>query len=435
MDARASLILLLCVCVVLGVARSDLRLPGAGEEAGVEISFWNGFTGPDGRTMLRMIRDFNEAHPDVRVTMQRMAWATYYNKLMVACIDGRGPDLFIIHASTLPRMERAGFISPAEDFYDEVEGPPLSDFDPHLLEQLEFGGHLLGLPLDIHPQGLYGNVDLLREAGFVDEEGNARLPADREEFLELARLGNRDLDGDGRNDVWGYNYTFWRMNLQSLIPQFGGRYMDEEGRCDLAHPGNVEALDFLTMLHRDLQVVPEPENTLGWIGFRQKKVAMVFDGVYMLGDLQRLDDLEVIGAPIPVIGSQPGTLGDAHVACIRKGVSPEQREAAIRFIRYLSNESLTWAGAGQVPARRSVRETEGFRALPIQYAFSKQVPHVMFPPKTPVLFEIQLELDLAVEKAFRGRASPREALEVATRNVQAYLDRDARLVADMEGAP
>jgi multiple sugar transport system substrate-binding protein len=162
---------------------------------------------------------------------------------------------------------------------------------------------------------------------------------------------------------------------------------------------------------------------------------MVFDGVYMLGDLERLDDLEVIGAPIPVIGSRPGTLGDSHVVCIRKGVPAEKREAAIRFIRFLSDESLTWAGAGQVPARRSVRETPGFKALPIQHAFARQVPHVMYPPKTPVLFEIQLELDLAVEKAFRGRTTPKEALEAATRNVQAYLDRDARLVDDAGGAP
>jgi len=67
-----------------------------------------------------------------------------------------------------------------------------------------------------------------------------------------------------------------------------------------------------------------------------------------------------------------------------------------------------------------------FKAMPVQYAFSKQVPYVMYPPRTTVLFELQLEIDLAVEKVIRGRANPREALDIANANVQKFLDRDAQ---------
>ena len=48
------------------------------------LRFWNGFTGPDGRTMLGLVKRFNEQNPDVHVVMQRMEWGTYYNKLFVA---------------------------------------------------------------------------------------------------------------------------------------------------------------------------------------------------------------------------------------------------------------------------------------------------------------------------------------------------------------
>lgn len=435
MDARASLLALFGCCVLLGLARSDLSLPIAGGEPVRHLSFWNGFTGPDGRTMLRMIRDFNDGHPSIEVTMQRIEWATYYNKLIVACLDGRGPDVFVIHASTLARMERAGFISPADDFFDEQSGPPLADFDPNLIEQLRYGGGLLGLPLDIHPQGLYGNAEMLRKVGYVDEEGNARLPADRDEFLDLAARVKQDLNPGEQTEFWGFAYTFWRMNLMTLMPQFGGRYLDEEGRSDLDNPRNVEALEFLGDLLHEHRLVPTPDGGFvggGWVGFRQRKVAMVFDGVYMLGDLKRIPDLEIVAAPIPRIGPNPGTLADSHVLCVQAGLDPDRRAAAVEFIRHLSDHSLQWADAGQVPARRSVRETEQFRNLEVQYAFSKQVPYVMFPPKSPVLFEIQLELDLAVEKVFKGRATAKEALETAARNVQTSMDRDARQSATRE---
>jgi len=70
----------------------------------IELRFWNGFTGPDGRTMLAIVKKFNEGNPDVHVTMQRMEWATYYNKLMVAAVDGRGPEMFIIHGSAAMQL-------------------------------------------------------------------------------------------------------------------------------------------------------------------------------------------------------------------------------------------------------------------------------------------------------------------------------------------
>jgi multiple sugar transport system substrate-binding protein len=406
----------------MGLLRGDVSF-GRSSAHRVNISFWNGFTGPDGRTMLEMIRVFNKQNPDIEVSMQRMDWATYYNKLMVAAVDGRGPQVFIIHASTLPRMERAGFVAPINDLLSGPESIPEADFDSYVLDQTRFGEKLRGIPLDIHPQGLYCNADALKSAGFVNPDGTARAPKNGVEFLDLARKLKVDSNGDGMADTWGFALTMWRNNFQALMPQFGGRYLDEAGRADLDNPGNVRALEFLARLGKD-KLVPPPENGLGWVGFRQKKVAMVFDGVYMLGDLKRLNELKYIGAPIPQIGPRRGTMADSHVMCIREGLTPEVRAAARKFVRFLSDRSLEWAGAGQVPARRSVRAMPEFKALPVQSQFARQIPFMLYPPRTTALFEVTLEIDLAVEKVMRGRATPLEALKSANRNAQKFLDRD-----------
>jgi multiple sugar transport system substrate-binding protein len=215
----------------------------------------------------------------------------------------------------------------------------------------------------------------------------------------------------------------WQNNYQSLLPQFDGRYLDEHGNADLANPHNIEAMKFIASLK---PLVPPPENGLGWLGFRTQKVAMVWDGVYMLGDLKRLADMPYIGAPIPVIGRHPGTMADSHVLCMRRDLNPAERNAAERFIRFVSANSIEWAGAGQVPARRPVRASPEFRKMQVQYAFSQQIPWMMYPPRTPVLFEVSLEIQLAVEKVVRGRASPEEALRVANENAQRFIDTDRR---------
>src|SRR5262245_60289160 len=88
-------------------------LPTAGcGQAGqgvVTVRFWNGFTGPDGRTMLRLVKRFNQQNPDVHVLMQRMDWSTYYNKLFVAGLGHRAPELFVVHTRAMLRFARAGF--------------------------------------------------------------------------------------------------------------------------------------------------------------------------------------------------------------------------------------------------------------------------------------------------------------------------------------
>ena len=188
--------------------------------------------------------------------------------------------------------------------------------------------------------------------------------------------------------------------------------------------GNVAALSFMNYLMNTLKLVPAPEANAGWVTFRQKHSAMVWEGVYMVGDLARLADLHYRGAPIPQIGPHPGTLADSHVLCIRERLNPKQRDAVERFIKFLSANSLEWAKAGQVPARLSVRNQPAFKDLQVQYAFSQQIPYMVYPPRTTVLFELTQEVDLAVEKVLRGRATPQQALDVANDNLKKIVDRD-----------
>jgi len=423
MGIKSSLGLLFAIALVLGLVRSDFSFKSKAHGPRVELSFWNGFTGPDGIVMLGLVRRFNEENPDIQVTMQRMDWATYYNKLMVAALDDRGPEVFVLQSSWLTRMNRAGFVARINDVYAGEKGVPANDFDPQVIQQVHVGDAYIGVPLDIWPFGLYSNADELKAAGFVDAQGNARPPTTKVEFLKAAST-LQHMGPDGHPDVWGYALTNWRFNFQALLTQFDGYYFNKQGRADLANPGNVAALTFMASLNEGKRLIPPPENGLGWVGFRQKKVGMVIDGIFMVGDLLRLDDFHYVGAPLPVIGKHAGTLAESHTLCVRKALGERQSAAAKKFIRFLSDNSVEWAKAGQVPARRSVRDTEEFKKLPVQSAFAKQIPNMQYMPKTTVIFELNQELDFAVEKVIRGRSTPVAALEEANKHVQAFLDRD-----------
>ena len=408
---------------IIGMLRGDLACGAVSKSQKTEISFWNGFTGPDGRVMLEMIREFNLENPDVEVTMQRIPWGLYYNKVMVSGLDDRGPEVFVIHASALTRMHRAGVLANMNSLFEGPNAVPKVDFDPYVLDQTTFQSNHFAVPLDIHPQGMYCNAEMLKKIGMVDEKGKARAPEYRDEFIKAAHA-MMEPKGSDHPDQFGFALTAWQNNFMSLMPQFDGRFLDENGKCDLNNPNNIKALEFLGALRKEEKLIPPPDNQMGWVGYRQKKVGMVWDGVYMLGDLLRLEGMKYLGAPIPIIGNHAGTLADSHCLCMKSNLSPKKREAGERFIHFLSANSLKWAGAGQVPARKSVRENPEFKKMQVQYAFSKQIPTMMYMPRITVLFEMGVEINLAVEKVIRGRTSAKEALEIANVNTQKAMDRD-----------
>lgn len=403
------------MAALLLLASSCDRRPAG--EAVIELRFWNGFTGPDGRTMLAMVRRFNESHPGIRVTMQRMDWATYYNKLFVAGRGGRTPDLFVVHTETLPRLRAGGFVRAIDD----LTGPgklDASDIDPNVWQASSHDGRHFGVPIDIHLDGMFYNRKLFRDAGIVDEHGEPKPPTNRQEFLDAVRK----LRATGPEN-WGFVFTWLRNNAYCLMRQHGGDVMDAKGRVTLDTPENAAALAFLRGLVND-GVAPTPENYDAWVGFLQGRVGIAFEGIYMLPDLRRQADLDYGAAPLPTLGDQPAAHASSHNVCVRADLSGKELDAASLFVKYLSDNSLDWADGGQVPVRRSLRDTDRFRAMKAQSAFAKQIPAAAYYPASPYVFEYEQEMDFAVERVLKGRLTAEAALKQAATAVDRVIDRN-----------
>jgi multiple sugar transport system substrate-binding protein len=404
---------------LLGALASIPLGAGCGLRRGnpITIRFWNGFTGPDGRSILRLVRQFNEKNPDVSVLMQRMDWGTYWNKLFVAGLGGRAPEVFVLHSRTLLRFARAGFCEPIETVLGDF---PTSDIDANVWQAAAVDGKHYGLPLDVHAMGMYYNKKLFREAGLDPE----KPPQTRDEFVEAIRRMKKP-GTNGQPDQWGYVFTNQETCTYTFLNQFGGAtFTPDKTTCTLTRPENVEAFRFCRSLIEQ-GIVPSPENFDSWIGFRQGRVGMVFEGIYMLADLQKQKDLEFGGAPVPQVSTTNAVWADSHNLCLKAGLAPHVQQAAWRFMRFLSDNSVDWAAGGQIPTRPSLRATKEFQSLAVPAAFARQIPYVRYQPQLPFIFEYMTEYNLAVEKILRGRAQPEEALQNAQTNVEKIMAREA----------
>jgi multiple sugar transport system substrate-binding protein len=389
------------------------------------INFWNGFTGPDGKAMEAVVRQFQQENPDVAVRMQIIPWGTYYDKLTLSLAYGGAPEVFILHAVRLPEFASFGVLRPLDDLYSSSR-PPLTarDFIAAPWNAMQYRGHRYALPLDVHPLGLYYNTALFKAAGIVDAQGRAKPPKNWDEFLEDARKMTKDTDGDGRPDQWGFVFTNQRSNWFTFSAQFGSGILTPNGRASMMDSsGDLTALHRMHDLIYTYHVAPKPEGIDAWLAFRQGKAAMAMEGIYMLASLEEQKGLPYAGAPVPQFGPKPAVWGGSHLLCQPSNIAPGKVGAAWRLMRFISDNSLIWAKGGQVPARLAVLHSPGFQALPVQSQFAKEVSYVQYESMSPRINALFPFVDPAIEAVLLDLQPPEAATADASRRINQVLKR------------
>ncbi len=281
------------------------------------IDFWNGFTGPDGKTMEKMVKQFQKENPDILVRMQIIPWGTYYDKLTLSLAYGGAPEVFIMHAARLPEFASFDTLQPLGPLFASAQ-PPLAakEFASVPWRATFYKGHQLALPLDVHPLGLYYNTKLFKEAGIVDAQGRAKPPRTLAEFLDAARRITKDTNKDGRPDQWGFVFTNQRSNWLTIAEQFGGGILSPDLKtCVMDSPANRQSLHLMHDFIYKYKIAPRPEGVDAWLAFRQGKVGMAMEGIYMLSSLEEQKGLDFAGAPAPQFGPRGAVWGGSHLLC------------------------------------------------------------------------------------------------------------------------
>lgn len=407
----------------LGCARHSRAEDAPGGK--ITLNFWNGFTGPDGKTMEAMVSRFQAENPDVVVKMQLIPWGTYYDKLTLSLAYGGAPEVFVVHAARLPEFASFDVLRPLDSLYASDSKPLVAaDFAPVPWAATFYKGRHVALPLDVHPIGLYYNTRLFQDAGIVDAHGQARPPTNWDEFVTDAKKLTKDTDGDGRPDQWGFVFTNQRTNWLTFAGQFGGGIMTADGkRSAMDSPGSLEASRRMRDLIVKYKVASTPEGFDAWLAFRQGKAAMAMEGIYMLQGLEEQKNLAFAGAPVPQFGPKKVVWGGSHLLCQPRGLSENRARAAWRLMRYLSDHSLEWARGGQIPARLAVRNSPEFAALPVQSQFARQLDKVRYEPLIPEDNSLMPFVDPAIESLLRGGQTPEDAMRDASRRINQRLSR------------
>jgi multiple sugar transport system substrate-binding protein len=404
-----------------GGSQSDLESAGSGGESyngpKVSLAFWNGFTGGDGPYMQELIDQFNSQEKNINVSMNTVEWEVYYQKVPAAVQSGKGPDLGIMHIDQLPTNAARGVVLALDDVANALKLKE-SDFIPTVWQAGLYNGKRYGIPLDIHPLGLYYNKTTMEEGGLDPDDP----PQTNDDYMAaLEQLKSKGIEGS-----WISPFLFsGGLTFQSLIYQFGGQlYNDDATEATFNSQAGVDALNWMVNLVTEGYSPKDVAQDAEYTAFTNGDNAFMWNGIWNINPLNDVKDLEWGAAPLPRIGSENGAWGGSHnfVIMNKRGQDPNKVAASKVFINWISEHSEEWAKAGQVPARNSVRDSRAFQSLKWQPVFAEEISYVNFTPPVPGIADVYTgSLDPAINEAVLLKKEPQAALDEAASKANQLL--------------
>lgn len=386
----------------------------------VTVTFWNGFTGGAGPTVLKqLVSEFNSSHKNIAINSVPMEWADIASKMPLAIKAGKGPDVTVVHGSDVATYAAQGLLLKADSIAKTLKMDD-SQFPQGLYKNGQYQGAQYALPWSVTPLGLYINKDVLKKAG-LDED---TVPTDAASMDKaLSALRAKGVQGE-----WVDPYFFTGvMQFESLLWQFGGTpYNSDVTKATFNSEAGVKALN--VMLSRIKQgdspakVAQDGDINALIAG----KTAFNWNGIWQTSN-SALQGKNWTAAAVPQIGTQKGVWSSSTDWAFvnNKGQDSNKTQAASVFVQWMNEHSLAWAETGELPATNSVRESSDLTSkYPNLKPFLAELDYAHFEQAAPGSTNADAEINTAVNEAILQKKSPQQALDDAAKQADQLLQQN-----------
>jgi multiple sugar transport system substrate-binding protein len=380
----------------------------------ITLTYWNGFTGPDGPTVTKLVNEFNKTHKNITIKMSIMPWDVFYQKLLPALAAGDGPDIEAMDTQDLPQYASKHVFVPLTSYYKS--SPDTSALAKGAVEGTVVDGTDYAVPVNFAPLMLYWNKALFAKAGLSGP------PANWTEWIsdlkKLSKPGSSPQYGIAMGD--NNTIPIWPIIMWE---NGGGVVNSGVTKSMLDDPATVSAVEQWSGLIIKDGITPK--NITGADAdslFQAQKAAMEVNGPWATtGYTQAKVNFGL--APVPAGPAGTITLADVVAMSINAKDSPAKVAAAETFFNYWNSKQaqITYAvGTGFVPTRTDITATD-LAANPdvalFEAAGAKAQPYELGTQYT------NIETDTwepAIEKILDG-ASVTATLSQASTQVNTYL--------------
>jgi multiple sugar transport system substrate-binding protein len=318
----------------------------------ITLTYWNGFTGPDGPTVTKLVNEFNSTHKNITIKMSIMPWDVFYEKLLPALAAGDGPNIEAMDTQELPQYAAKHVFLSLDSYYKSSSDTPY--LAKGAVEGTIVDGTEYAVPVNFAPLMLYWNKTLFAKAGLSGPPTNwTEWIAD---LKKLSKPGSSPQYGIAMGD--NNTIPVWPI----LLWENGGGIVNPGvTKGMLASPATESAVqEWSNLIIKDGIT---PKNITGADAdslFQAQKAAMEVNGPWATtGYAQAKVNFGL--APVPAGPTGTITLADVVAMSINAKDSPAQVAAAQTFFNYWNSKQtqISYAvGTGFVPTRTDVTAAE-----------------------------------------------------------------------------
>lgn len=390
------------------------------EKETVTIEYWHTYSDQEEKVLVEQIKPlFEEQNPGIELKITRMPYEGLEQQVIAGVAGEATPDLMRMDIIWVPKFAKLGALTDVStlDGFNEIkanvfEGPLATNY---------YDGGYYGVPVNTNTKIAIFNKKLMGEVGLTEAPKTIKELEDA--VRKLVAKGKPGGIGMGGANAWGFLPYFWSLGGKLTNDD----YSKVEGFLNSAE--SVKALEHMVSWQTDGLFTP---NVLGgepstWDGMKNNDYLMIDDGPWFYSILMNdtesafkpLD--ETVRALIPAgdAGSH-SVIGGEDLVVFKNAKHPKE---AWTFAKWMMGEEpqKLMSATGLIPANMKAARDPKFLEVPFVKEYVEQLKTAL--PRTPIPQWGDMEgiVNLAFEKALRGEAKPKEALDEAAQQVEVIL--------------
>jgi ABC-type glycerol-3-phosphate transport system substrate-binding protein len=399
--------------IIIGVV---LLLTGISyADSGATVNFWMPGQEPTIKsTMEGILAQFQKENPNIKVNYTQIPWNEYFVKLNTAYSGGVAPDVLglgwgqfgqLISQNKFLAFDKNSVKLNTKDLYDVA------------LKEGSYRGKLYGLLLPEVRVFLY-RKDYFKEAGLNPNKPPRNWKELQQYAIKLTKRNGNRVERAGL-DVATAN---GQQMFSTMLWQLGGDLWDEDGQPLFNTKDGVKALTYLVDLKNKYNtVIPSDVQSLTGPVFMNGYAAMAYMQTQALPQLEEKAG-DKLGYALPTKEKTNTALIAGTFLAV--SATTKEKEAAVKLAEFLYSPNAMWdiyKGINFLPTRKSL-EARFIKDSPEKNKiFSAALKNSRGFNKSPVFTEANKTISLALEQAYYGRKTPKEALDDAAAKIRALL--------------
>jgi multiple sugar transport system substrate-binding protein len=425
----AILVSVACICIT-GCSSNEKADNGVNKP--VTISVWHPWGGPQKELLTAVIAEFDRTHPGIRVEPLYTPNDLGSNqKFFTAVAAQRPPDVIFVDGPQTAAWAEQGAIQPLDPWIRKA-GIKESDYFVPSWKQNAYKGHVWALPYCADPNFAFAwNKKVFREVG-LDPERPPRTLKELDEYNDrITKVENGKMvrigfipwgQGGAANSIFSWGWAFK-----------GNFYDPDKNKITANDPNNVRALQWMLSYLKKYDIRKINAFTSGF-GSREQnplytgQMAMSFLHISQIEDINTYApnlDYGLSFIPTPEGGEEHSSWVGGWCVGLPKGC--KHPKEAWEFIRWCTRDPK---GTAFVASKQGLMP--GYRYSPYFKTIENKPGYGVFlkilreckhqRPVMPAQSFYMTELEKVMDYTLYGKMTPKQALDMATKETQTELD-------------